>query len=284
VLASLSARQRGIGGGLIFTGVGLGIAASGTLVPVLIRWDLVATWCGLGAIALLLTAIAWAGWPAGSPAAPEAAAVSRRPGNSTAPLRALYVEYALNAVGLVPHMVFLVDFVARGLGRGLEAGGFYWVVFGAGAVVGPLLAGYVGGRIGFRAALRGAFVIQAAAIAAPLWVNPGPALLLSSLIVGAFVPGIVAITVGRTGELTRSDPEAGTAVWGRCTSAFAIGQAVAAYAFSYIFAETNHPYPILFAVAVAALLMALGIDLAINRTTPRRQPGDGCVDTPRRAV
>ena len=29
-------------------------------------------------------------------------------------LRALYAEYAVNAVGLVPHMVFLVDFVARG--------------------------------------------------------------------------------------------------------------------------------------------------------------------------
>jgi len=30
--------------------------------------------------------------------------------------RALLVQYGLNAVALVPHMVFIVDFVARGLG------------------------------------------------------------------------------------------------------------------------------------------------------------------------
>ena len=37
-------------------------------------------------------------------------------------LRALYLEYALDAVGSVPHMVFLVDFIARGLGWGVAVG------------------------------------------------------------------------------------------------------------------------------------------------------------------
>jgi hypothetical protein len=32
-------------------------------------------------------------------------------------LRGLYLEYGLNAFGLVPHMIFLVVFIARGLGR-----------------------------------------------------------------------------------------------------------------------------------------------------------------------
>ena len=62
-------------------------------------------------------------------------------------------------------MVFLVDFVARGLGRGLETGAFYWLIFGLGAMAGALLAGNAADRIGFRAMLRLAFVIQAAAIA-----------------------------------------------------------------------------------------------------------------------
>jgi predicted MFS family arabinose efflux permease len=51
-------------------------------------------------------------------------------------------------------MVFLVDFVARGLGQGLHAGAVYWVIFGAGAVVGPLIGGRAGDRIGFRTVLR----------------------------------------------------------------------------------------------------------------------------------
>src|SRR5262249_55512018 len=83
---------------------------------------------GLGGLALLLTRVAWNGWPDAA-AAPTGPRVSRRAhgpsqqaeerGGSRAvqsrhrasPLTALYVAYGLNAVGLVPHMVFLVDFV-----------------------------------------------------------------------------------------------------------------------------------------------------------------------------
>jgi MFS family permease len=49
VLPHVPAARRGLAGGVIFTGVGLGIAASGTGVPRLLRAGLVETWCGLGA-------------------------------------------------------------------------------------------------------------------------------------------------------------------------------------------------------------------------------------------
>ena len=119
VLPHVPPSRRGAAGGAIFTGVGLGIAASGTLVPLLMRWGLVETWLGLGVLALILTLIAWRGWPA-SPEPADAATAPRVKPPASPALRALYVEYALNAVALVPHMVFLVDFVARGLGRGLH--------------------------------------------------------------------------------------------------------------------------------------------------------------------
>ena len=51
VLPRVPAARRGLAGGIIFTGVGLGIAASGTLVPLLLRAGLAATWCGLGGLA-----------------------------------------------------------------------------------------------------------------------------------------------------------------------------------------------------------------------------------------
>src|SRR5690606_11010505 len=63
VLPQVPPSVRGLVGGVIFTGVGLGIAASGTLVPFLLRFGLVQTWCGLGTLALALTALAWRGWP-----------------------------------------------------------------------------------------------------------------------------------------------------------------------------------------------------------------------------
>jgi predicted MFS family arabinose efflux permease len=271
VMPIVRAERRGVAGGAIFTGVGLGIAASGTLVPALIARGLPETWLGLGALALALTALAWNGWPEAAPRLRPVAATRAASGSPPA-LRALYFEYALNAVGLVPHMVFLVDFVARGLGRGLHAGAVDWVIFGAGALIGPLIGGYAGDRIGFRAALRLAYVVQAACVVLPLFAVSGLALAVSSFVIGAFVPGIVAITIGRTRELIPDDPAAQAAAWGFCTTAFAIGQAVAGYVFSYIFSQSQNGYPALFALAALALLAALAIDLAAGAraTRPRR--------------
>jgi len=264
VMPGIPAARRGLAGGAIFTGVGLGIAASGTLVPLLMQRGLAATWLGLGGLALILTALAWNGWPADN-----AALKNPQRGRPSAPappaLRALYLEYALNAVGLVPHMVFLVDFIARHLGQGLHAAATYWVIFGIGALVGPIAGGYLGDRIGFRAALRLGFVVQALCVALPLVTSAATGLAVSSFVVGAFVPGIVAITIGRTRELVPGDPAGQAAVWGFCTTAFALGQAIAGYAFSFIFAHAADAYAVLFACAAAALLLALAIDLAFAK-------------------
>jgi predicted MFS family arabinose efflux permease len=257
VMPTIPAARRGLAGGAIFTGVGLGIAASGTLVPFLMQWGLVETWFGLGATALVLTAIAWNGWPEadGIPAPPP---LERPP--ATPALRALYLEYALNAVGLVPHMVFLVDFIARDLGQGLHEAARYWVIFGIGALVGPLAGGHLGDRIGFRTALRVSFVVQALCVALPLVTVSSVGLAVSSFVVGAFVPGIVAVTIGRTRELIPGDPAGQAAAWGFCTTAFALGQAIAGYGFSFIFAQSDNPYPALFLLGAAALLLALIVD------------------------
>ena len=80
----------------------------------------------------------------------------------------LSAEYGLNALALVPHMVFLVvDFVARGLGQGISTGSHYWVLYGIGATIGPLLTGHLADRAGFGPALRVAFAIEAIAILLP---------------------------------------------------------------------------------------------------------------------
>ena len=263
-----------LAGGAIFTGVGLGIAASGTLVPPLLRLGLATTWCGLGALALLLTVLAWRGWPDARAATRAATSVppaaakdrARRP---AMPLKALYVEYGLGAVGLVPHMVFLVDFVARGLGRGLDAGAGYWVLFGLAATLGPVLAGRLADRIGFGPALRFAFLVQAAAVALLVFADGAGGLALSSVVIGAFVPGVVPLVLGRVQELAGPDEGNRTAAWSVATVAFAVGQAAAAYGFSFLFARSGS-YTILFALGAAALILAVVIDLAASRATSPR--------------
>jgi predicted MFS family arabinose efflux permease len=261
VLPHVPPARRGVAGGVIFTGVGLGIAASGTLVPWLLGWGLVQTWCGLGVIALVLTLFAWGGWPGAAPPRAGPAATTAPGGRA---VQAIYVAYALNAIGLVPHMIFLVDFVARGLGQGLAAGGRYWVVFGVGAMLGPVLTGALADRIGFAAAVRVAFVVQAGAIGVLALVTSPVWLIVSSAVVGAFVPGVVPLVLGRVTELVAPTEAARTAAWSRATAAFALGQAAAGYGMSFVYTRTGDYAP-LFALGAAALVLALAIDLTATR-------------------
>jgi len=260
VLPHLPPSRRGLAGGIIFMGVGAGIAASGTLVPILLNEGLRQSWLGLGAVALLLTLISWRGWPAEKAVSPVAH--QKRPGTAT--LFALYAEYALNAAGLVPHMLFLVDFIARGLGEGVQVGAEYWVLFGLGAIAGPIVSGYLADRLGVARVLRISYLIEAAAVVLPVLGGGTSSLMLSSVVVGAFTPGIVPLVLGRVHELLAHHPSAQKLAWSRATVSFAIAQAGAAYGLSYILARTGD-YHQLFIVGASALTLAFVIDLAFAR-------------------
>jgi predicted MFS family arabinose efflux permease len=279
--------RRGLASGVIFTGVGLGVAASGTLVPMLLQLGLTQTWLGLGLLSLLLTILAWSSWPPAQPAstasgsAPAVAPVDTalnlnhlaggaddpmgmnttpsRPitaGTGSRGLYMLYLVYGLNAVGLVAHMVFLVDYVARGLGWGVTTGSFFWVIYGLGAVAGPLCIGAVADRIGYALTLRGALVLQLLMVILPI-LSTAPILLgISSFVVGAFTPGIVPLVLGRLREMLPHSPTEQKTAWSRATTSFALMQAAAAYAMSFVFAHSDGQYLLLFMLAAAALAIA----------------------------
>ncbi len=110
---------RGAVSGAVFTGAGLGLALSGLLVPGLAELGVAAAWLGLSVATALGTVIAWRGWPvAASSLTPRA-----RRGRMlvSGPFLLLLAGYATDGIGFVPHGIFWVDFVARELGRGVEA-------------------------------------------------------------------------------------------------------------------------------------------------------------------
>jgi predicted MFS family arabinose efflux permease len=174
-------------------------------------------------------------------------------------------------------MIFLVDFVARGLGQGLQTGAQYWVLFGIGATVGPLLAGAVADRIGFGRALRAAFLIEAVSVAVPalqLDLELGTVwLMASSVIVGAFVTGTVPLVLGRLQEVLARHPAQQAAAWQTATVGFALFQAVAAYGLSFLFSYSGGDYRLLFGIGTAAMLIAFVIDvLAALRSARSAEP------------
>ncbi len=271
VLPHVPHQRRGVASGAIFAGVGLGIAASGTLVPLLLRQGLALTWCGLGALSLLLTLVAWGGWPSGHPRPTSGQANRIHTPQPTVRLRALYLQYGLNAVGLVPHMLFLVDYVARGLGEGLDSGAQYWVLFGLGAVVGPVLSGHLADRTGFGPALRLAFFIETVCVALPALGTGTLGLLISSFVIGAFTPGIVPLALGRVHELLPHHPKDQTAAWSTATTAFALFQAAAAYGLTFVFTRSDGNYHLIFMIGAFAFIAGLGTDLIVGVSVSRRR-------------
>ncbi|CAO3408806.1 YbfB/YjiJ family MFS transporter [Azospirillum largimobile] len=273
ILPHIPASRRGFVSGMIFLGIGLGIAASGTAVPALMRLGLQEAWLGLGGLSLLLTALSWFGWPPSAP--PQGVAtppVAHAPRHEGGILRTLYGEYALNALGLVPVMLLLVDYVARGLHQGAEVGALYWVLYGLASVAGPVAAGSMADRIGYAAAYRIALLLQAAAVAV-LAISGHPLVVgIATVIVGALTPGVVPLVLGRIHELLPHSQTEQRAAWSRATTAFALFQALGGYGYSYLFSHSGESYAAVFLCGTVALTVALGADILVNA---RRHPRHG---------
>ena len=260
ILPLLPARHRGRAGGAIFTGVGIGMVASGTVLPVLLRHGLPAAWLALGTACLVLTAIAWWLLPADSGPPAKTRAVSTR---APSALHALNLAYALSAAGQVPAILFIADFVARGRGLGLAAGAHVWVVFGLGALAGPAGCGALADRIGFVWTLRLLWLWQIAAAcmlagAAAYGAGGLGVIGLTGAITGAGIPGLVVLVLGRSQALAGPDEAAGRDAWRRATLAFALGQAACAYGASFVF-ERLQRYDLLFAGSAVFMAAAYGL-------------------------
>jgi predicted MFS family arabinose efflux permease len=273
VLPHVPAARRGLASGAIFLGLGLGIAGSGTVVPLLLNWGLRDTWIGLGVLSAILTAASWSGWPDTPPANPPRGQSKPR---DAAPIRfgsavhILYVQYALMAVGLVPAMVFLVDFIARGLGAGAHLGSLFWILYGAGAIAGPPVYGFLADRIGPHPTLRIVFLIQTFAVGC-LYVSANHLFIaLLTVIIGTFPPGIVPLTLARIRELVPHDTHGQNVVWSRATMVFAALQATAGYGYSAIFNASGGNHRLLFLIAAFALGISLILDVAVQLLSRRK--------------
>ena len=254
VLPHVPASRRGLASGAIFLGIGLGIAGSGTIVPPLLSLGLQDTWFGLGLLSLLLTAASWFGWPATSHTATPTTSADKTPVDPQVYL--LFAQYAFMAAGLVPAMVFLVDYVARGLGAGPHVGALIWVMYGLGAIIGPVSYGFLADKLGARWSIRLVLVVQAIAVGLLAISSSFSALAVLAVIIGAFPPGIVPLALARVHELIPQHHQQQIA-WSRATVSFATFQALAGFAYSALFNASGGHHQLLFIIAAGAIVMAL---------------------------
>ncbi len=259
--------QRTMVGTLMFSGIGIGAVLAAIVIPALLSWNLTITWFALAALALVC------GLACDQGVRPMALnsqvfRVNAIPTTNTKVVPIIVVlvisAYALDAVGFVPHTVFWVDYLAREKGFGQTAASLQWALFGVGAVCGPLIANRMVARFGWGASLALVFGLKACAILMPVlslaWISQS----LSSLLVGAFVPAITALTSGRLAEIV--GPARHKQAWGQATAAFAAAQALSGYLMSAAYGVLGSYTPL---YVIASALLALGALLIVTSSRYR---------------
>ncbi|SFN21810.1 Uncharacterised MFS-type transporter YbfB [Variovorax sp. OV329] len=259
VLPRVPSAQKGLASGAIFLGIGIGIIVSGTLVPVMLRVSLQATWLAVGFVAMVLTVASWRAWPNENGATNSGAPAAPRPLRLAAPMRTLLVQYALIAFGLVPEMLFLVDHVVRSLHKGPALASQVWIAYGIGAAVGPMLYGIAAHHYGARVTIRTALVVQILAAGALIASGGTAEILALALAIGSFPAGVVPAALARVHEYFE-DHDARQRMWGLATVSFAFMQAASGYFYSSLYQATHGRHVILFGIGAVAYLAALVLD------------------------
>ena len=268
VLAHVEPAERGFVSQMSLFGLSLGVVCAGAVMPLVLHRGLTVAWIGLGVLALLLTAATWSIWPPHTPHRPPRPHHHHRHEHESGGVNLYYVQYGLAAFAFMPHMVFLVDYIARDLGRGLTVGSHFYLVFAAGSVIGPFLLGYLSSRIGVRPTLRTGLPILGLAVLLPLLSTSALSLAVSCFLAGLCMPGLVATFLARSQELAGGDLHRHRVIWGRATATIAVWQAVDAFVMAYLISRTAAAYEVLFVVAVVSAVLAFGLDFVpVGRRT-----------------
>lgn len=246
VQASVPAAQRARAGGVMFAGVGGGIAIGAAIVPLLLPWGVAATWLALAATAAALSVLTWRHVP--DVAAPPDPGLPRLPRAAWL----LILSYAASAVAITPHMLFWPDFIARGLGWGVRAGALGWLGFGVAAIVGPSLFSALAIRFGIVTTYRASVATQGVAALLPVLLHTIPVLVVSTLLAGSSALGATTLMIPAGRELAG---ELAPAIWRLGTAAWGAAQTATGFALAALLAATGSHLP-LFALGAAAGLLA----------------------------
>ena len=120
------------------------------------------------------------------------------------PLRLLLAGHFFFSIAIVPHTLYWVDYLARGLNLGIAEGGFQWSVVGLASIGGPWSMAALGLLLGTAVALPLSFITLGLGIGAPFFSSAGSVLLLSSVLFGA-QPGLSALMAARVRDLADAE-------------------------------------------------------------------------------
>lgn len=208
--------------GVLYGGIGLGIALSGCMVPLFEQlggWRY--TWFGMGGLAVLLT-LAGVLLARKRGAALQIGAESGTPRPDASDYRLLAAAYFCEGLGYIVSATFIVAMIGRT--PGLEAFAPYsWVAVGLAAAPSTVIWQQIGRRIGVRPALMIAFAVQAAGIVISTGAAGVFTACLAAVSFGGTFLGIVTLTMTEGNRRAGRDGRRTAAILTVC---FSLGQVI----------------------------------------------------------
>jgi MFS family permease len=233
-------------------GVGIGIFFSAVILPTLLIYGIAWGWVGSAVIGALATCIGfWAWHKAPILNAADIKSIRQQPRLSLDGKKLIAVQ-ALFSIGLIPHSIYWVDYIVRGLGLSIQQGSFQWMLVGIGGLLGTVFWGRLADRIGLNISLVLVFGALASSIIAPFFSQSAGMLVFSSLVFGS-QPGSTAIVAARAqqviGELSMVN------LWRYMVLSIGAAQIVGGFFLVELFNKTNS-YSIVFLVGGCSMALA----------------------------
>ena len=252
VLETLAVKDRMHLSGALYSGVGVGIALSGWVVPALNDiFGAQGTWLGLAVLSLLLATVCWPGVVDPKISVPkEPASFSRCSNIQTTLLRWLTAAYFCEGLGYIVSGTFLVAMVQRLSGTSLS-GNQAWIIVGLSAAGSTFLWSVMARRTGFLPALVGAYILQSAGIVLPVFYPNPLGIYMGAALFGGTFMGITALSLSM-GRMIDSRPN--SPIIGTLTVVYSVGQIIGpTLAGVLVIRLGGFNFPLMMAAAVVAL-------------------------------
>lgn len=259
ILQALAERKLASLGGVVFAGVGSGIALTGLLCLLFLHWGWPADriWIAMGVTAALLSIVVLRGGTGPATAARPTPGTSAWRALRSADNLRLVLSYGGFGFGYIIPATFLPA-MARDVVQNPAVFGWAWPIFGTAAVLSVLAAGRLSKRIPFRKLWMASQFLMAIGVIVPvLWRGLG-GIVLSALFVGGT---FMVATMAGMQEGRRVGGAHATSLIAAMTASFAIGQIVGPLTVS---AAAGSAGAMDTALAVAAVALALSAALLLG--------------------
>lgn len=243
--------------GYVFSGIGLGIAISGILVPFIetsFAWE--GTWLGLGILSMLFFIITMALWRPVSIKDSERVPKTKDTNIFQGFMLWLIFAYSLEGLGYIITGTFLVDIIYN-IDSLKAFASFSWVIVGIGAMPAAPVWMTMIAKWSTVKVLSTAYILQIIGILLPVITQTAWSVLLSAFLFGFTFVGIVSLSTAYGRELY---PKQSGIVVSALTTAYALGQIIGpivASAFENYFNSFKAPLTVAGTTVILALAILL---------------------------